>query len=207
MRSRSSAPRGPIPGPPVRSASCWGPPPPPHSARPANRRTCRPAVPPTSPVPTSLGILYNKFFQGVFRLTRDFGHLAADRKPPPGRGARSRPASDEICVLPGGKLPETVRVDRYLPPAGRSDPRSLSSRHAEGEMKLLSALSRPGWSSCAVTPRRMGGNCTRSASDRRVKGKCTFCRRGGASRRCRLGPCCRGRDRRRAGGAGSGRAP
>ena len=43
-------------------------------------------------------------------------------------------------------------MDRYLPPAGRSDPRSLSNRRAEGEIKLLSALSRPRSSSQATAP-------------------------------------------------------
>jgi hypothetical protein len=70
----------------------------------------RAGVPSGLALDTSLRILYNKFFQGVFRLTMDFWHLVVECKSPPRpscpqpprqrrnmRFARRQPARDGDC--------------------------------------------------------------------------------------------------------------
>lgn len=71
--------------------------------------------------------------------------------------------------------PETVIVDHHLPPGGSSDPQSSGHRHTGGSNTPFARLELGRLSSCAFTPRRMGGKCTRSAGDGHEKAKCTIC--------------------------------
>ena len=144
-----------------------GPPPPP-STRAVAHRTRRPAVRPTSPAPTSLCILYNKFSQRVFRLARDF-HAPGTGSPASTRPSRrGRPAAAEISVFPRQQAARDGECGSLPPARGQERSTIIEQPARRGRNQTFVGFEQAEIVIVCSSPPPDGGNCT--ISERSVRG-------------------------------------